>query len=496
MQINLEPETRAIIGRLKALLEHQELRGYIVGGFLRDLVMGRQVRDLDIALDGDVVAFGREFACELEAKPVLLDNTNGTMRLILPETGANCRQIDVSSTHGDLGSDLALRDFTLNAMACDIVAHSWDAPNTLAIDIMDPLDGLKDIRARLVRATGSNVFRHDAIRLLRAVRLASELGFAIDDATEGLIKRDAHLIQGEAGERVREELLRILKQGNTDTTILYMQELNLITAVIPELAPSVGLEQHSDHQWNVFEHSVRSMAAMDFLLRCGSWSHASINVLEDVSWDECLADHFQAPVSSASNHRELDKFAALLHDIAKPQTQTISPSGKLRFYGHPQEGALVVEKILERLRFSTGEKRLVTTVVRHHLRPVQLGGDDALPSKRAVYHLIRDLGEALPDTLFFSLADHLATRGDRLDLTNWRHHANIVNYVMAESAHTNSAPPTKLLNGYDLQRELGLKPGLRLGMVLAELREAQAVGEISNRDEALRYAIGLLNEQG
>ncbi len=495
MQIKLDPKAGDILRRLQALLAQNEHHGYVVGGFVRDLILGRPVRDIDVIAGGDVLTLSHTLAYELNAKPVLLDELNGVMRLVLLKPEDNGWQIDLSVMHHNLTADLERRDLTMNAIACDISRVSWDKPQELTIEVIDPLGGLNDIAHRLVRATGDNAFRQDAIRLLRAVRLAAELGFKIEDGTEAFIRRDAALIQEEAGERVREELLRILKLGRTDETLLYLHELGLLTAIIPELAPSIGLAQHSEHQWDVFQHSARSVLALDFLLRYGNWPYTNPDVLGDVPWNESLSEHFQTQLSPISTRRELGKLAALLHDIAKPQTRTIAPNGRLCFYGHPEEGAFIVENVLERLRFSTREKKLVTAVVRHHLRPVQMGTNFALPTRRAAYRLIRDLGEATIDTLLFSLADHLATRGDKLDLTNWRHHANIVAYVLSESKCAANTLPARLLNGHDLQRELGLKPGVKLGEMLAELREAQAAGEISSRGEALDYASHLLNRE-
>jgi poly(A) polymerase len=236
--------------------------------------------------------------------------------------------------------------------------------------------------------------------------------------------------------------------------------------------------------------------AFDFLLRQDSWPYADTPVLENVPWDDVILRHFHSPVATSSTHRELCKLAAILHDIAKPQTRTISKSGRLRFYGHPQEGAVVAGQILERLRFSTREKELVVKVVAHHLRPVQMNQNEPLPTRQAVYRFMRDLGEAALDVLFFSLADHLATRGDHLDLTNWRAHANIVACVLKESAREAAVLPIRLVDGYDLQRELGLKPGTLLGKVLAEIREAQATGEVASRSEALSYARRLVDAPG
>jgi len=492
MQCNLDITTRVLLGHIQDHLAQNGISGYVVGGFLRDLVLGRPERDIDVALGGNAPDIGSSLARELDAKLVPLDETNGVVRLILLRPEDNNRQIDLSTIHGEITSDLRRRDLTIDALACDLAIPIWNQSGPLTLELIDPLGGLMDIKDRLVRATGDDVFKQDALRLMRAVRFAAELGFSIDCNTESLIRRDAFLLQQVAGERVREELLRLLTLIGTDATLIYMQELDLVTAIIPELAPSVGLKQHSDHQWDVFKHSAHSVAAFDFLLRRCQWPHSNPSVLDDVPWNESLSTYFNTTISHTSTRRELIKLAALLHDIAKPQTRTVAPNGKLCFYGHPQEGAPIVEKIMERLRFSTKENKLVTSIVRHHLRPVQISGDDAMPSRRAVYRMLRDMGDAAPATLYFSLADHLATRGNKLDLTNWRHHANIVAYALSESENVASITPEPLLNGYDLQHEFGLIPGVRLGKIMIELNEAQATGEITSKEEARQYTARLI----
>ena len=489
-----QPEAYTLLAALKAFFTGTGLDAFVVGGFPRDLVLNRQAMDIDVALDADIDAIGQRLAEKLDARPVLLDEVNRIIRLVLRQPGLQGWHVDLSLLYHSLDEDLERRDFTLDAMS--IALNELDLSSRQAnLRIYDPLGGLNDIGAGLIRATGKEVFKNDSIRLLRAVRLAAELRFLIESGTESLIRRDSNLICTSAGERVREELLRLLSLTGTAQSLLYMERLGLLTSLIPEIIPSVGLEQHDEHQWNVFEHSARSAAAFDFLLKRDAWPYAGESVLDDVPWNTRLKMHFEKHLSPVSTHRELGKLAALLHDVAKPQTRTISNSGRLRFYGHPQQGAAVAESIMERLRFSSRENKLVSTVIRYHLRPVQMSHGDEMPSRRAVYRFVRDLGTAAEDTLFFSLADHLATRGENLDLTNWRHHANIVAYVLAEASRTEMASPRKLLDGYDLQRQFGLHPGPALGEILDELREAQATGEIASRDEAIAYTKELIVKQ-
>jgi poly(A) polymerase len=245
--------------------------------------------------------------------------------------------------------------------------------------------------------------------------------------------------------------------------------------------------QPKEHFWDVFDHSIETVAVVDFLLRRGTWEYANEEVLAVVPWSPMLAQHFDLEVSHGSTRRLLLKLAALLHDIAKPQAKTIEASGRMRFLGHAKEGASMAANILERLRFSAKEIKLVEIMVRHHLRPMQMSHDE-LPTRRAIYRYFRDTGDAGIDILFLSLADHLATRGPHLELAEWREHAQVVEYILTQRFEQESlVVPPKLVNGHDLITIFGMSPGPKIGEVLEAVREAQAAGEIATREEALSY---------
>jgi poly(A) polymerase len=324
--------------------------------------------------------------------------------------------------------------------------------------------------------------------LLRGVRLSADLGFSVEPETEALIRRDHELIKNVAGERIREELLRLLALPDSYNTIVYLDKMGLLTAIIPEISPMRDVDQPQEHTWNVFHHSVRSISALDFILRKSGWEFAGEEVLAGIPWDEKIESYFETKVSPLATRRVLTKLAALLHDVAKPQTRIVNEYGKVRFYGHPQEGAPVAASILEGLRFSNREIKFVEAVVRYHLRPVQMTEDAAPPTRRAAYRYFRDMGEAAYATLYFSLADHLATRGPNLESGNWDWHVGVAAHLITEHEKTPAAAePVRLLDGHDLKHELGMAPGRRMGELLEELLEAQAAGEVTTRQEALDY---------
>jgi poly(A) polymerase len=221
-------------------------------------------------------------------------------------------------------------------------------------------------------------------------------------------------------------------------------------------------------------------------LRQNRWEYVSDSVLEDVPWSEELKEHFASAVGSGSTHASLLKLAALLHDISKPETK-IMANGRVRFYGHTEQGAEVASGILERLRFSQKEIRLVETMVRYHLRPTQMS-HEGMPTRRAVYRYLRDTDSVAIDILFLSLADHLAARGPDLDQNQWQWHVEQTRYILADfDRQAAIVAPPKLIDGHDIMREFGLKPGPEIREILESVREARASGELSTREEALYY---------
>ncbi|MFC1902836.1 CCA tRNA nucleotidyltransferase [Chloroflexota bacterium] len=483
-----EPIVQPPLATVAGFLTEHKIQSYLVGGFIRDVLLGRDTADIDIVVTEDALEIAPKAAAMLGGKYVLLDEVNGVGRVVLPGESISPAKrkwhLDFSTIKGDIETDLARRDFSIDAMAVDFIQL---IKAKAEVQLIDPFSGRDDLQRGIVRAVSDTTFESDPARLLRAVRLAAELSFTIDSETEALIKRHHHLVAGVAGERIREELLRLLAVSKAEQILLYLEELGLLTALIPELAETKGVSQPREHFWDVFTHSIQAVASADFLLRHGDWQYAGEEVLAIVPWSSKLDKHFNLEVSSGSTRRLLLKLAALLHDIAKPQTKAVDETGRTRFLGHAIEGANVVANILERLRFSGKETKLVETMVRHHLRPTQMAQNE-LPSQRAIYRYFRDTGDAGIDILFLSLADHLATRGPRLNLTQWQEHAKIVEYVLTQRFEQKSlAVPPKLVDGHDLINIFGMNPGPKIGEIMETVHEAQSDGELTSREDALSY---------
>jgi poly(A) polymerase len=475
---DINQDLLGILTKVSAILIQQNCPAYVVGGFVRDWLLDRQTADIDIAVCGDALCIAQDIAEAVGGKYVLLDEANRVARVVVAD--GQMWHLDFSSFSDGIKNDLARRDFTIDAMAVELQGLISGS-----MQLIDPFSGTNDLKQRLVRAVNQRVFMEDGARLLRGVRLAGELGFKIEPGTEGLIRENCRKAKLVPGERLRDELVRILALPGSGELVRYLDELGLLTEIVPELKEMKGVEQPKEHYWNVFDHSVETMAAAEFLLREGLWKYGKENLLKVTPWSDEISQHFDEEVSSGSNRRVLLKLGALLHDIAKPATKTVDETGRTRFLGHAKQGAATAVGVLERLRFSGREIRLVENLVYHHLRPAQMS-NEGLPTSRAVYRYFRDTGDAGIDVLFVALADYLATHGPRLDIDEWQQHNQLINYILTEHVKQEAEVlPVRLIDGHDLMDIFGLTPGRLIGELLTEVREAQVAGELSTREEAI-----------
>jgi poly(A) polymerase len=482
VKLAVKPGAFHLLNKVNRILAAEGVPSYLVGGFVRDLLYGRDTADIDIAVGADALETARKIAAELGGKFVPLDAENGVARVIIP--GEACH-LDFSTLHGDIEDDLGRRDFTVDAIAIPLDSHFSDEIDVTSL--IDPFQGREDLQRRILRVVNPGVFAADAIRLLRAIRIAAELGLCIEHLTEMRIRQKSRLISTVAAERVREELLRILALPGAGPRLAYLDELGLLTALIPELEQARGVSQPLMHIWDVFTHSIQTVATIEFLLRERTWDYAGENILAAVPWSERLQNHFDSEINSSSTRKALLKLAALLHDIAKPETKTTDSDGRTRFLGHPQEGAATAAAILERLRFSNHEIEYIELLITHHLRPTQMS-HEGLPTSRAVYRFFRDTGDTGIDLLFLSLADHLAARGATLDIQQWQEHTSLTCDVLKRRFEEESIiKPAVLIDGHDIMKSFRLAAGPRIGQLLEAVREAQAAGEITDKQGALRY---------
>lgn len=493
MKLLVEQEVASLLTEVSQLLIQLGVDSYLVGGYIRDALLGRATRDIDIAVVASASEVAQKIATALKGKYVLLDEVNQIARVVLVEgepAQVNRWHLDFSTIEGDIEVNLSHRDFTIDAIAVNLRELKREH-----FDLIDPFQGQRDLERGLIRAVSQKAFEDDPARLLRAVRLAAEYGLTIEEKTEALIQSQSQLICQVARERVREELCRLLSTPNAAHFLRYSDYLGLLTAIFPELTATKGVEQPWEHFWDVFRHSIETVAGVELLLGTGGSEHEEI--LNLVPRSSALRQHFEEEVGGGVTRSMLLKLAALLHDIAKPQTRSIEPNGRARFLGHTSEGARIAGDILQRLRFSNRETKMVQKMIESHLRLWQMGGEGGIPTRRAIYRFFRDTDEVSLDIIFLTLADFLATYGPNLDLVEWRQNCQLMEYILSEREKEEGIiKPPKLIDGHDLVNIFGLKPSPLIGELLEAVREAQAAGEITTREEALVFIRRQLARQG
>ena len=484
MNVAFSNDVKALIARVKAIADDAGLETYIVGGSVRDALLHREIHDLDLAVDGDAFAFARRSADSFDGHFVTLDDVNAIARVVLDDDVV--RYIDVAQLQGSFEEDMRRRDFTIDALAVPL-------GDELVIDVVG---GLADLDAKLVRMNSEYVFDEDPLRLLRAVRIASDLKFAIEPASLAAVRQRASDVLKSAAERQRDELARIFALDDAYSGVRLLDDCRLLEVVLPEVAASRGVTQPGAfHAYDVFEHAMRAVEALDVMLSRERPLHAAAWIWDDMwavfDWQRSgLRAYLDEKMSEGRSRAMLLKLATLLHDVAKPQTQSTEADGRVRFLGHPDAGADVAAKIMRRLRFSAREVRFVTMLVAEHLRPVQLAAVGDVPTRRALYRFHRDLGEAVPGVLLLALADAASARGltERSDpeaSRGWTRHVRYMNSIVVRSEEEEGIlDPPRLLSGDDIMREFGVSEGPDVGRLLEAIREAQAVGEVDGVDGA------------
>lgn len=482
MEFRVRAEEADILARVRDILAGDGVESYLVGGYIRDRLLDQTTRDIDIAVTAPASDAAQTVAGRLGGRYVLLDEKRQIARVVFTREDSGDRwHLDFSTVGEGIHANLGDRDFTIDALSLPL----QDLDKASVDCLLDPFGGVADVESRTVRAVRDSVFADDPARLLRAVRLAASYGLQVEPHTEGLIRSHSGLIAGVAGERVREELCMLLRTPTASRSIRYLDSMGLLTAIIPELEAAKGVEQPVEHYWDVFNHSVETVAAVERILQPAG-GEDQYRLLPCLPAIPDVHSYFSEEVSGSCSRLSLLKLAALLHDVAKPQTKTLEPGGRARFLGHTKEGATVAGEIMQRLRFSTRETKMVQKMVESHLRLWQMG--TGLPTRRAIYRFFRDTEYVSIDIIFLTLADFLAVQGPELDINEWRHHCELMEYIWSEHQKEKARiPPEKLLDGHVLMEELGLQPGPELGRLLEDVREAQGIGEVKTREEALAF---------
>jgi poly(A) polymerase len=446
-------------------------QAWLVGGAVRDRLLGRSTDDVDVALEGDPRGPARTIARATGGAAFQLSDEFGAWRVVGP---GQAWHVDlVPLREGDIVTDLAARDFTINAMAEPLAGG----------DLLDPHGGLADLEARRVRMVSDAALADDPLRTLRAVRMVVELGLELEPLTGASVAAHAAEISRVAPERVFAELKRVVTAERAVEGLRLMDRVSVLAAVLPELRALRGVDQNEFHHADVFDHTLEVLAAVASLER----DPAAVG-LEHAG---AVADLLAAPLADELTRGGGMRFAALLHDAAKPATRGVRPDGRVTFIGHDTAGADLTRTVLRRLRASQRLIEYVAALTRHHLRLGFLVHERPL-DRRAVWQYLRATAPYSADVTVFTVADRLATRGRNAE-SAIAAHVELAGDVLG---HAFEAPPGEpLVRGDELARELGVAAGPLLGELLAQLEEDRYAGMVATREDALRRARELVQER-
>jgi putative nucleotidyltransferase with HDIG domain len=460
---------------------------WIVGGALRDELLGRPVRDVDLAVAGDPEPVARAVAESVRGPVFRLSEAFGAWRVIDRGRG---RVFDVSPLQADtIEEDLARRDFTVNAMAravgaAEAAARVLTAGPLPGGVLIDPLGGRADLEARVLRVLGPEAYEQDPLRPLRLARFAAELGFEPDAETERLTAQAAPAVARAAGERVFAELRRLVIADGALAGLALADRLGLLRAVLPELTDLHGVEQSRYHHLDVYDHTLEVLAMQ---IDLEGRLHTVFDEPDAARLERILAE----PLADELTRVQALRFGALLHDIGKPATRATRADGRITFMGHDRLGEEMVRSICRRLRTSERFARFLEGLTRHHLVLGFLVHERPLDRRQVYRYLARTTPVEVEVTLL-SCADRLATQGRRAEEAT-EAHLDLARVLMhAALDWREHGPPGVPIRGDELARELGIEPGPELGRLLAELTEAAYAGEVATRDDAVAVARRLL----
>jgi len=468
---------------------------YLVGGVVRDALLGMENHDLDFVVDGDVRGLAKAVANELGAAFYMMNLEHQNARVVYSLNDFTRYTLDFTALQGDaIEQDLAARDFTINAMAVDI--------DNLT-SIIDPLKGVQDLKDRRLRACSATAFKDDPIRLLRAVRHAVALQMSMDSGTIHWLKESSQYLSMSSRERQRDELMRILAGRKVDTAVRILDQFDLLEPLLPEVR-ALKNEAQPPHMVNAWEHTLARLYWLERLIDilAGEFhEEKNANLVLGMAtlflgrYRSQLSEHFNRILVAGRKVRELLFLAALLHDAGKPGTRTVDQEEKAHFNRNEKLGAEIANRRTRELGLSNAEIKRVERLVRQSSLIHLLAKAEGTLSRRSIYQYFQDNGESGIDLCFLALADTLAGYGVTILSTRWERELALCRQLMEAwfEQHDSLVDPPRLINGVDLKNYFQLQPGPLMGRILNAVREGQGAGEITTKEEALALAQTLID---
>jgi len=449
---------------------------YLVGGAVRDHFLSRQIKDIDLACDNpeNTAAILAKYH---KAAIVPLGREKRTVchRVINRQNTDDFLDI-VELRDGSIENDLQMRDFTVNAIAIQITKQGKLGR------VIDPLAGMDDLEQHSIRFTGPDVFKSDPLRTLRAFRFAAELQFAIEESTIRSIRENCLLLSEISAERIRVELLNLLKTDLAASSVRMMDELGLLEVIFPEIRTMKSCLQNKFHHLDVWNHSLAVLETSEYIAAnlktyfSDSSQHVEDNLRE-------------------GNRLPLMKMAALFHDVGKPSKKMAQgKSHEINFHDHDREGGKIASAIAKRLKMSSRDREFLRTMVAEHMHILYLSRPDV--KEKTILKWFKKLNDDIIPLIIIEMADSMNTRGPASKKSERDTHLAWSKVTVMEyySEIKTKLERKNVITGNDLI-SLGMKPGPEMGRALEKIREAQDAGLILDRNTGFALAEKLVKER-
>lgn len=442
---------------------------YLVGGTVRDLLMGKESFDRDIIVcDEDARDFAVKFQKIFDAAFVPLDEVNRIYRLVLPD---KINYIDITNpVENSLEKDLMRRDLTINAVAVNIRSGK----------IVDLCGGVTDIKNRTINLISEQNFEDDPLRLLRVYRFQSVLGFELTAETIQAVCKYADLIKKPAVERIVHELILLFGGKYADKALLNMNKTWLLEEIFSVVKELKQVPPNSHHHLDLFHHSVETVRQIQFIYENSS--------------DEVKQHMEQIDFGGASRLAHL-KLAGFLHDIGKFSTWTIEEdTGRHRFIKHDDVGAKMAVPLLKKMSFSNKQVEYIASMIKNHIYPSQVMCSpevdfETANGEKVMMRYIRKMEENVIDNIILAQADRLSARGEAITDEIVEKNISGLNRLrdFYLKVRDTLEPLPVLLNGNEVMRILNIKPSKQLGEIMNALHEAQLSGDVITKEQALEF---------
>ena len=460
------------------LAKETETDVYVVGGYIRDILLKKKSLDIDLVVSGKAESFAKKLAKKINGKCFILHSDLQVYRVAVINN-PDLEYIDISLMQGkNIEDDLSRRDFTINALAVKI--ENFD---NIKKNVIDCFDGIKDLKKKEIKVVSKKVFNDDPLRMLRAFRFASEYNFKISKETLSLIKKSSSKIITVAGERIKNELFRILNNKKSSQYIAVIDECGLLEKMFPVITKmKKSAKNFYYHPKGLFQHCFQTYEALEkIFIKLDKYFPQSKDILEQ---------HLNEPFSENVNKKNLLKFIAVFHDCAKPECAK-RMDNKMRFLGHEELGAKKTAQIMKELKMSNKEIEFAKAIISEHMRPSNLAKSEVI-TNRAQMRLFRDIKENTPYLLILAMSDWHSYKTLKKKIYSPKvlkqQEKSVAKLILGYYDFVNNKPKDKIIDGNVLMKELKLKPGKIIGELLQYINNAYEEGRIKDKTQALKYA--------